>query len=375
MRVLHLFSNWKWTGPAEPAVNLAAQCARSGADVRFLCGTPPEGGNSCFVSKARERDLEAKTPLILSKHRRIMGNKADTSKLRGIMDDFRPDIVHCHMYNDTRIALGAAGKAKERPKIVRTLYYGEPADVPAGDRSVILDVDGLIAVSTQVKDYIVSEIGYENVTRIHTGVDLERFNPDNTTCNAREKWNVRDDAPVIGIVSRIQKKRRFDMLFEAFAKLLALRRNVVLVIVGRGTREKELTQVLPQKMGIADSVVLTGYLDGAEYVDALAAFDCLVYPVPGTDGSCRTVREAMAMGLPVVSTQRGMLNELVEDGATGMTSQENADELCGAMEKVLSSRQALTAMSRRARNKALKDFSVEKQAEAVTLFYGTVLER
>ena len=43
MKVLHLFSNWKWTGPAEPAVNLAAALRGRGLDAAFACGRAVEG--------------------------------------------------------------------------------------------------------------------------------------------------------------------------------------------------------------------------------------------------------------------------------------------------------------------------------------------
>jgi hypothetical protein len=43
VKVLHLFANWKWTGPAEPAVNLAAALRDRGVSVEFACGRPVEG--------------------------------------------------------------------------------------------------------------------------------------------------------------------------------------------------------------------------------------------------------------------------------------------------------------------------------------------
>ena len=41
MRVLHLFSDWKWTGPAEPALHLAIAQRDAGHEVSFICGGPP----------------------------------------------------------------------------------------------------------------------------------------------------------------------------------------------------------------------------------------------------------------------------------------------------------------------------------------------
>ena len=43
MKIVHLYANWKWTGPAEPAVSLAAGLARRGHEVTFLPGRPVAG--------------------------------------------------------------------------------------------------------------------------------------------------------------------------------------------------------------------------------------------------------------------------------------------------------------------------------------------
>ena len=43
MKILHIFSNWKWTGPAEHALNLALQLRQHGHDVTFACAPPPAG--------------------------------------------------------------------------------------------------------------------------------------------------------------------------------------------------------------------------------------------------------------------------------------------------------------------------------------------
>ena len=63
MKILHLFSNWKWTGPAELAVNLARELATR-HEVRFIAGSAPSGDIPSEVAKhAEERGLDLPTPL------------------------------------------------------------------------------------------------------------------------------------------------------------------------------------------------------------------------------------------------------------------------------------------------------------------------
>ena len=55
MKILHIFSNWKWTGPAEHALNMAAAHLKSGHEVTFACAEPPlEGGENSIVAAAEK---------------------------------------------------------------------------------------------------------------------------------------------------------------------------------------------------------------------------------------------------------------------------------------------------------------------------------
>ena len=60
MRILHLYANWKWTGPAEPAVNLAAGQRRQGHEVLFVPGRAVKGLDNLIARHARERGLDVR---------------------------------------------------------------------------------------------------------------------------------------------------------------------------------------------------------------------------------------------------------------------------------------------------------------------------
>ena len=124
MRVLHLFANWKWTGPAEPAVNLAAELARKGHDVGFACGREVKPLPNYIAVEAVARGLEPIRSLRLGKHRHPIYDPIDRRALRSLIRKFAPKVVHCHLPNDHRLALGAV-KGLRIP-IVRSLHDGDP---------------------------------------------------------------------------------------------------------------------------------------------------------------------------------------------------------------------------------------------------------
>src|SRR5687767_1848530 len=101
MRALHLFSNWKWTGPAELAVNLCRGLGALGVDARFACGRTPEGepGRSAVADRARELGVE---PVLadrvgLSKHVRLVGNWQDARAIREHVAREGIEVLHAHL--------------------------------------------------------------------------------------------------------------------------------------------------------------------------------------------------------------------------------------------------------------------------------------
>lgn len=113
----------------------------------------------------------------------------------------------------------------------------------------------------------------------------------------------------------------------------------------------------------------SGYVDGENYVGMLKAFDVKVFLVPGTDGTCRAVREAMAMGKPAIVASRGMLPEIVEDGKDGLVFEGSAEGLFNALARLARNRAELHSMGRAARQKAASRFSLDAQARDVASVY------
>ena len=122
-----------------------------------------------------------------------------------------------------------------------------------------------------------------------------------------------------------------------------------------------------------DNVIFTGYRDN-DYQDVLACMDAKAYLVPGSDGSCRAVMEAMVMGKPVVASGRGVLPELVEDGVTGYVVQDDIPEnLAKAIVMLFKDSKQRQEMGQAARQRILQHFSLDRQADKVLEIYQKVL--
>jgi glycosyltransferase involved in cell wall biosynthesis len=171
----------------------------------------------------------------------------------------------------------------------------------------------------------------------------------------------------------MQTHRHFEDLWAATRRLLDEAPDTHVVVVGRGTNQLKVGMEPVAALGMADRVHFPGYMDGENYVAALAAFDVGVYLVPGSDGTCRAAREIMAMGKPMVVADRGMLAEIVSHEANGLVFDGSVDGLHAALRALVADPSLRARMGAAARARATAAYSLEAQAQAVREVYEAVL--
>ncbi len=371
MHILHLFSNWKWTGPAEPALNLALMLNKRRHHVSFLSGRTPRGEEESLEKMVLERGLAPDTRLFLRKHFNIFDNLIDLYRLISIIKGNNFDLIHTHLTNDHLLAgLAIRASGKQIP-LVRTCYDGDNIKVDWRNKLLFSQFPvGLILVSKQERDFILNNfsITAEKVWNIDTGVDINRFNPGVINKDFRTRLGILPEDIVVGVVARIQRHRRFEVLLQALKIVIKDFPRIKLMVVGRGTHMNELAVSPAKEMGIDGNIIFTGYRRN-DYVLTLSCMDIKVFLVPGSDGSCRAVKEAMAMGKPVIAARRGMLPEIVEDGKDGMVIEDTPFNLARAILKLAKNEVLRRRMGKAAVSKARTVFSLDFQTDAVEKVY------
>jgi glycosyltransferase involved in cell wall biosynthesis len=101
--------------------------------------------------------------------------------------------------------------------------------------------------------------------------------------------------------------------------------------------------------------------------------DIFVFLMAGSDGTARALREAMAMGKPVIVSDRGMLPELVEDGVSGLVVKDTPEALADATLQLLRHPELRKKMGEAAYQKAHREFRLDRQVEAVEKFYQQMI--
>ena len=375
MNVLHLFSNAKWTGPAEPALNLCVALRRLGVEAAFACAPGSGASINKVAETARDRGIEPILAFRLNKHHNPIFNVLDGVALRRYLRNHPCDLVHCHLDNDHRIAASAA-RSLGIP-LVRSNYYGGGIPAKRAQSRLMAGATHVIQPSRMAADHDIRTHGLDpsRVSVVPGAVDMERFDPARELPDGRRWLNISPDAFVVGIVARMQTHRHYEDFFEAIRMLVARHPRAQVIVVGRGTRREQVGLAPVRQLGLEHHVHFPGYLDGENYVGMLKAFDVKVFLVPGSDGTCRAVRECMAMRKPAVVADRGMLREIVEHEKDGLVCDGSAESLFRALDRLASDRRLAHRMGLAARETAATRYSLEAQATAVKAIYERVLIR
>ncbi len=375
MRVLHLFSNCKWTGPAEPALNLCVALRARGIEADFACA--PDAGASLnkVVETARDRGIEPILRFHLLKHRHPLRNLQDRRALTRFLAERRYDLVHCHLDNDHAIALGPA--ARLGIPLVRSSYEGLGLTGSARHQRLLRGTALLLEPSQQALRHDAETFGFprERMSLIPGAVDTARFDPAREVPDGRRWLNLPQGAFVLGIVARMQTHRHYEDLLLAFQRLAHDAPNAWLVVVGRGTKQEQVAMQPVRDLGLERRVLFPGFIEGENYVGMLKAFDMGVFLVPGSDGTCRAAREILAMGKPMLVADRGMLPEIVTHEQDGLVCDGSVDGLYQTMRALCEDRQRRCQMGRAARETALLRYSLEAQSAAVENAYRLLLDR
>ncbi|MEE8142857.1 MAG: glycosyltransferase family 4 protein [Planctomycetota bacterium] len=369
MKVLQLFSNHKFTGPADPALILAQGLADRGISITFIPGKPHQAGSVFFLAQAR--GIATADLLQLKRHGEPFAVLSDASKLRRYLREQKVDLIHTHLGNDHLIATLAASSSGV--PVVRTCYDSHP---PSGLRArfALQRTHGVLVFSSAVAEQLHTNQPTLKVEVIDPAVDLQRFNGA-TNNELRKKWGVPEDGMVVGVVARMQTHRRFPELIQGFARAARDDAGLHLVILGRGTQQEKVAKEPARRSVVPDQIHFPGYISAESYPAALSSFDALIFLVPGSDGTCRAAREALACGVPVISSRRGMLPEYTCHRENGLLlADESPKAIASAIRELRDDGELRHTLSETAREGARQCFAPERQARRVHDFYRQILD-
>jgi hypothetical protein len=211
----------------------------------------------------------------------------------------------------------------------------------------------------------------ERVEIIHNGTDHSRFNPTVKRLYRKEVRNclsIPEDATVVLFVSRNYRRKGLRFLVESLALAKPSKGSVKVLVVGRGNRRPY--QRLARRHGVGDCLLFAG--ETQEIERYYGASDFLVLPTL-YDPFSNVCLEAMACGLPVITTRSNGASEIIEEGTTGFVV-EKALDTRGLSEKIslLLDRSRREEMGARATESSQR-FTVSENAARTRALYQKVI--
>ena len=296
---------------------------RSHAEVEVLVPipwAPPLPGSSRWSTYSRVGaaecldGVEVRYPRILSLPRRFLFARAWRSYLAALERSVSrvPDLVHAHWAYPDGYAAVQYGRRVGRPVVISVhgIDVGEIAEAKPQWRQRVADAlagAARVIVSSQDIRRRVLDLGVaaERVHFIPQGVDCEVFRPQERRTPGAGGWRLL-------YVGRFDVRKGLGVLLEAMVPLRARLGDVALKLIGGTPVSGAATDFARQarSLGIAERVEFVDEQPEIEIARAMAAADLLVLP-SFYDSFGVVLIEAMACGLPVVSTRCGGPNDIV----------------------------------------------------------------
>lgn len=245
--------------------------------------------------------------------------------------------------------------------------------------TAIEEVDRIITVS----DYVGRTIAglypqaADKLRTIYSGVDLKRYIPDSPGTAKKEREGLRtlyelSSKKVILFVGRLSPKKGADILVRAMTDVADRYKDVALVLVGsKWYSDDEISDYVAYVRALAARspipIVTTGFVPADQVHKWFWAGDIFVCPSQWEEPLARVHYEAMAAGLPIITTARGGNAEVVVHNETGLiiSEPENPKAFAEAITTLFSNPKLMEQMGSKNRRLALERYSWNRVAHEI----------
>lgn len=306
------------------------------------------------------------------------GNLKAYKELKHIIDEGEYDIIHCHTPVGAMLTRLAAKQArKQGTKVFYTAHgFHFYKGAPAINWILYYPVEKWLSRYTDVLITINKE-DYERAKTFKAGkvcyvpgvgIDLKKFNAGYVNKEQKRKEiGVSADDFVLLSVGELIPRKNHEVVIRALSVLKQLDKlnHIEYVICGRGAYETDLKK-LAEELGVADHIHFLGYRNDISEICNCA--DLFVF-MSHQEGLPVALMEAMACGLPAVCSNIRGNTDLIEDGVTGLISNNTPEELAEVINEMRNDAVLRDRLSSAALQK-IKQFDLSSVEDEMTKIYG-----
>ena len=294
-------------------------------------------------------------------------------RLRGIISDLEPGIIHSHGAT-VGVLSGMAGlSARTRAVRILTHHSQVPRRLPRFAANLLFRgcFDHLVAISRHKYDDLISGgLPREMVSLIPNFVCVEH---DWDRAAVRKELGIAEGNAVVSMAGRLIKSKRFDLFIDVLAAASRKTRGPITgLVIGDGPESKNL-QLLAQKAEGRVDLRLLGYQK--EVARFLSITDVFLFPSAHPEVLPMALIEASSMGVPIVCSDIPGNHEVVTNGANGFLVSGGAEAYCARLISLLEDESGAKGMSQNAKRMANERFSEGKVTANLVSMYRRLLAR
>ena len=294
-------------------------------------------------------------------------------RLHPVLKHYRPDIVHTHLHV-FRYALPFLLFLKSASLLHTVHNLAEREIEPRArwiQRYALNHGVVPVAVAEEVAASVERLYGVRHCRVISNGIPTNLYaSPQTPRREWRTKHGFADEDVLFVCVARFAPQKNHTLLLKAFAQGLTSDPRANLVLVGEGILREALEEQA-KNLGLAKRVHFLGLR--TDIPDVLGAMDVFVLS-SDWEGNPLSIMEAMASGLPIVSTDAGGVPKMFQSGKEGLlVARGDAQALGRSMASLLRDQETRQSFGRSAARRAKKDFDVSTMVQAYEELYEKLL--
>lgn len=319
-------------------------------------------------------------------------------KIKKIIREFKPDIVHTHASKSGAIGRFAARSCKV-PLVVHTFhghvfhsYFNSfiSSLIVRFERFMAKRTDAIIAISDSQKHELTEMYRIAPADKIFTvplGFNLDKFSVDTDKKRVifRNKYGFDSDELIVGIIGRIVPIKNHEMFLEVAARLITAygKKGVRFAIIGDGEVRPQIEKKA-QDLGLTYSYFITHPKEKTDVVvtsweteidQALAGLD-IVLLTSQNEGTPVSLIEAQSARKPVVSTNVGGVEDVVIHGETGfITNLDEVEQFTGYVNTLIENPDLCQRMGNAGYENVIKRYSKQRLVADMRKLYLSFLEK
>lgn len=289
--------------------------------------------------------------------------------IRRLLADGRVELVHVNEAHALTAAWLAG--AHKRVPLLSSRRIGFPLQRNWVSKARFRALTRFVANSEQVAQSLLDAgIPAGRISIVNEGVEIPILPSREEREAARKNWRIGNGEYLFGCASAFVPEKGQRHLVEALHAIRGKFPQARLLLTGEGETWAEIKEMV-DRLDLRGSVILPGFQTHMrEFYSSLDAF---VFPSE-FEGLGTALQAAMAYALPVISTVRGALGEVVEDGRTAIAAEPNALEFAAGMERLLLHPELQRRLGEAGREEVKKRFSADRMVENTLRVYEEVLQ-